>query len=96
MDDLKDTLDKVEGTLDEHTKMLNSIDKTLALQAQQLAQHIKRTDLAEENINMLRSELKPVKAHVDFINGLSKLITLVCVIIGAVAGLIEAVKYFTH
>jgi deoxyribose-phosphate aldolase len=37
-------------------------------------EHIKRTALAEENIELLRQELKPVKKHVQLINNLFKFI----------------------
>lgn len=85
--DIKQQLDDVESKLDEHTRILASIDKTLALQAQQLELHIKRTDIAEANLKLLRDEFKPVQAHVNFINGLSKLVVL----IGVIAGIVHVV-----
>lgn len=37
--------------------------------------HIKRTQLAEESIELLRQELKPIKKHVDMINMLAYVVS---------------------
>lgn len=84
--DLKDQLTRVEDKLDEHTKILASVDKTLAVQALQLEQHIKRTDLAEENMKMLRQEVQPLQDRFKFMNKLARLF-LIC------AGLTSSVYY---
>lgn len=89
--DIKEQLNDIENKLDEHTKILSSVDKTLALQAQQLEQHMMRTQLAEENLEILRKELKPVQKHVEFINGLSKLITLAGTVIGIIYAVYEII-----
>lgn len=93
MKEIKEKLKGIEERLDEHTKILASVDKTLALQAQQLEQHMRRTDLAEENIKMLREEFKPVEGHVIFINKLSKLFTLTIASASALFAGIEVVKW---
>lgn len=91
-EDIKDALKEHKEILEEHTKILASVDKTLALQAQHLEQHMRRTELAEENIEILRNELKPVEKHVAFVNGLSKLITLVGTAVGIVYGIIQVMN----
>ncbi len=91
MQDIKDKLNIIEAKVDEQAKILASVDKTLALQAQQLENHIKRTELAEANIALLRKEFKPVQRHVEFLNDISKLITLIGVIAG-IAYSIWAIK----
>lgn len=93
MKEIKDKLKGIEDKLDEHTKILASVDKTLALQAQQLEQHMRRTDLAEENIKMLREEFKPVEGHVEFVNKLAKLVALTAGIASAVFAGIEVIKW---
>lgn len=85
--EVKEQLDDIEATLNEHTKILSSVDKTLALQAQQLENHIKRTQIAEENLELLRLEFKPIQRHVEFVNGLSKLVTL----LGTISGIVYVV-----
>lgn len=53
---------------------LDSIDKTLVSQHEQLKEHMRRTRLAEENLNIIRDEIKPVQKHVAVVEGLMKLI----------------------
>lgn len=79
--------------LEEHTKILSSVDKTLALQEEQLRNHIYRTQLAEENLEILRKEFKPVEKHVHFVNTLSKLVALLATVGSAVYGVLEVVKW---
>jgi hypothetical protein len=82
MEEIKEKLKKIENSLEDHTKILSNVDKTLALQAQQLEHHIHRTDIAEDNMVMLRHEFKPIQKHVELINGLAKIIALIGTIIG--------------
>lgn len=62
--DMKYTHEK----LDRIEEKLGYIDKTLAINTEQLTIHVKRTDMAEENIAILRSELVPIKIHVSNVN----------------------------
>lgn len=73
MDDVSKKLDRIEEVQGEHTKSLSNIDKTLALQAQQIEHHIKRTDMAEDRLELLRVELKPIQQHVQFVNNFLKI-----------------------
>jgi hypothetical protein len=56
-----------------------------------ISHHIKRTDLAEESIKLLRDDLKPIKTHVDQMNGGLKLLGAVSLVLGIVA---TALKLF--
>jgi predicted RNA methylase len=89
MDDIKKELEDINTKLEEHTQILASVDKTLALQALHLEQHMRRTDLAEENLKILRTEFRPVERHVEVINGIAKFLS----VSGAVVG---AIYYFLH
>jgi uncharacterized protein (UPF0335 family) len=53
-------LAKVEK-LDEKQGEMNA---TLAVNTEQLKEHIRRTDLLESSVSKLRSDLKPVEEHV--------------------------------
>ena len=92
LDDVEDKLDKHTEKLDKHTEILASVDKTLALQEEQLRNHIRRTQLAEENLDLLRKDFKPVENHVHFVNTLSKLVALIAAAGSAIYGLVEVVK----
>jgi hypothetical protein len=59
-------------------KTLISMDKTLALQEQSLREHIKRT-------NILEQKLEPVEKHVEQVRGVTKFLTWLAAIGGAVA-----------
>lgn len=93
MKEIKDAIKELDSKVDEHTKILASIDKTLALQAQQLETHMRRTEAAEANLELLRQEFKPVQSHIEFTNKLSKLIALIAAVASAVFAGIEIVKW---
>lgn len=60
----------------------------LAMQ-KDIAHHIYRTDLAEQNITLLRGEVEPIKRHVDMVSGALKLIGMVSVGAGLVLAIIQ-------
>lgn len=51
-----------------------------------LSEHIRRTELAEENIELLRAELKPVALHVAVVGALGKVVGLLGVLVGIAVG----------
>ncbi len=65
-EEIKKQLDKIEAIQDKHQEILASIDKTLAIQAQHLEYHIKRTTIAEENIDILRKSVEPLHRQYHF------------------------------
>lgn len=86
--------EKLEHKIDEINEKLSSIDVTLTKQASQLEHHIYRTDLAEENINVLREELKPVQKHVQQVSGVLKFFGLLAVFAGIIKAIVEVYKLF--
>ena len=71
------TLDK----LDRIDDRLNSIDKTLTEQAADLKHHIKRSDLAEANLALLREDVKPLKRAYFWAEGVLKLVGVLALIL---------------
>jgi hypothetical protein len=71
---MQDRLDKIDEKLDRIEDKISNIDVTLVKQAKDLEHHIYRTDLAEQNIEMLRKEIEPVKSHVSFVDATLKII----------------------
>ena len=65
-DGINKKLDAIDSRLAAHEVILSSIDKTLALQAQNIEHHIKRTDTAEENLELLRGVIKPLEQRHHF------------------------------
>lgn len=81
---LSDKFDRVEARLD-------SMDKTLVKQEGNLAEHMRRTELAESAITNLDNDLKPIKKHVAMLQGVLKFIALMATIVGIVAGILKIV-----
>jgi hypothetical protein len=67
---LKKLYDKQEKI----SENISDIKVTLGKQEENIAHHIKRTDLLEENIKLLKDELTPVKEHVNRVEGALKLL----------------------
>lgn len=74
-------LDKIEDKLDAVIQRINSIDVTLAAQHESLKDHIRRTELLEE-------EVKPIKAHVDGLKGVIRFFWF----LGILAGIAESIR----
>jgi predicted nucleic acid-binding Zn-ribbon protein len=89
---MKDQLDKIEEKLDKVEEKLSSIDVTLAKQAKDLEHHIYRTDLAESNIELLRTEMQPVKKHVALMDASLKVIGAIASVVTFVIGIIKLIS----
>lgn len=86
---MEDQLKKIENKLDKIDEKISSVDVTLAKQAKDLEHHIFRTDLAEENLEMLRREMEPVKKHVALMDAGLKVIGALASIALFVLGVIK-------
>lgn len=90
---LKDHLDKIEIKIDKLDSRVDNVDVTLAKQAVQLEHHIKRTELAEENITLVRGDIKPLQKHVDQVHTVLKIIGLLSSIAAVVSAVIKVLEY---
>lgn len=73
-------LERIETKIDHITDKIVSLDITSAKQQTSLDEHIRRTNLLEE-------EIRPIKKHVDRVNGALS-------VIGFIAVLVEVYKAF--
>lgn len=89
---MQEQLDKIEEKVDRIESKLSSIDVTLAKQAKDLEHHIYRTDLAEQNLEMLRTEIEPVKKHVALMDASLKVIGAIASIATFVIGVIKLIS----
>ena len=80
-----DRLNRIENKIDTLHDKVSSIDKTLAEQHISLKEHIKRTNLLEE-------EVRPIKKHVTMLQGAIKLVSLSAGIIAIVKIIMELSK----
>lgn len=89
MEDILKRLDRIDEKLD-------SIDKTLIKQEENLKLHMYRTELAESNLKLLKQHIdnetnkiteriEPIQAHVIQIQGIIKLISILAMIVSIVA-----------
>lgn len=85
---MEDKLNKIEEKIDKLDSRLDAIDVTLVRQHSSLEHHILRTQIAEENINILKKEIKPLYEHVVTINNIAKIIS----VLSALAGIYAIVK----
>lgn len=89
MDKLNKIEDKLDRKFDAVESRIDSIDKTLVKQEENLKEHMRRTDLAEKAIERVDSDLKPIKKHVDMLQGVVKFVTLIGVIVGIIGGVLK-------
>lgn len=87
MEDLKRLVEKMDQKLDKMDQRLDSVDITLVSQAADLKHHIYRTELAEQRIETLHTELKPVKKHVEFVNAGFKIVGMISTGLGLIVGI---------
>ncbi len=78
--------DKILKSLDRIESDIVELKITSAKQEENLKEHIRRTEIAEENITLIREEIRPLKDHVIVVNGVLKVLGVVSIIITSVAG----------
>jgi hypothetical protein len=64
---------------------IKEIKSSQANTEKDIAVHIRRTELAEENLRILAEELKPVKKHVIMIEGVLKFLGVLSLVAGVIA-----------
>lgn len=85
----------VEDKLDKISERLDDIVKVQIEQAADLKHHIYRTDLAEARMDSIEEDLKPIKKHVDMLNGALKAVGGLAVLASIVKAVIEVWKFFS-
>jgi len=91
---MKEELKKILDTQSKHSANLTDMKVILAKMEESLKLHIYRTDLAEENIEMLRSNIKPIQKHVTIVNGFLKILGGFSIAVGTIVGIIKIISYF--
>ena len=87
-------LEKLDEKLDKVEERLGSIDVTLAKNTQSLDEHIRRTELAEEAIGLIKEELKPIQKHVTQVHTILQAIGFVSLVVSIAAGIVKIVAFF--
>ena len=80
-----------ENKLDRIVEKIDAIRDDIAEIKVDLARHIYRTDIAEENIELLREELRPVEKHVEQMRGALNLVKILGIILGVLLSIAAVV-----
>lgn len=86
-------MDRIIEKLDELSEHLNQIRITMAVQAQQLAEHMRRTDLLEKKIDQVETEVYPLRDSLIELKGIKKFIVLSGVVMTIIGVLIKVIKW---
>lgn len=81
--------DCLEGLLESQ----NEIKVTLAKNTAHLEEHMRRTEVAEEALIVLRADVEPLKAHVAAWAGVAKALVVAAGVVGIVGGLLKLFGY---
>ena len=81
--------ERIYELLDKISDDISELKITAAKQEENIKEHIRRTELAEENLEIIRKEIQPLKEHVIAINGVLRIIGVISIIIGSAAGFFE-------
>jgi len=81
--------ERIYEVLDKISEDISDLKVTAAKQEENIKEHIRRTEIAEENLDLIRKEIEPLKEHVIVINGFLKIVGAISVIVGSVAGMIR-------
>lgn len=92
--DKKDLLEIVFDKQEHIANELAEIKVITAKQEENLRHHMYRTQIAEENIELLRGEMKPVQDHVRIVEASLKILGLISLIVGLITGVIEIAHFF--
>ncbi len=87
--ELEGLFTKIIEKLDYQSKEISDIKVDVAKNTVSLEDHIKRTELLEENMQGIRQELKPVQKHVEAVNTILKLIGFISVLSGTIIAIYE-------
>lgn len=85
-------LDKIETKIDGIQDSLHLIHLTLVKQEGNLKDHMRRSEINEENIQLLRQEVRPIQDHVTKLNGVVRLVGLSSIVAALLVSIITMVK----
>ena len=90
--------------MDETTKTLTQIQTDIAIIKNDLQHHIRRTDLAEENVKLIRDEmkfqnngikdeLKPIKKHIAMVDGVVRFLGILSLALGVALTIYKLINF---
>lgn len=93
--EMKDIITKIEDMHEEFDNRLDSIERVLILQEENLKTHMARSNHLETIVEKLKDqELKPIARHVAVVEGVFKVIGITISALGVLAGIIASFYSF--
>lgn len=89
---MSDRFDRMEKKLDKIDDHLSNIDVTLGKQAVELEHHIRRTEIAEEQLTLIREEIQPLKKQKIMFDTVFKIIGIAASFIAFIAGVYKGLE----
>lgn len=89
---INDKVDKLDNKIDSISQDIVHIKVTSAKHEENLKLHMKRSDMAEEGINLLKEELIPIKKHINTVDGIIKFMMIVSTFVGTILGFLRFFK----
>ena len=80
-----ENLDRIFNKIDKIDERLSNIDTTLAKQSTSLDEHIRRTNILEE-------EIRPIKKHIYLVEAVFKIIGVTSLLVSIFVGLSRFIK----
>ena len=93
---LKTALKSIDDKVDGLGQRLEHISDVQRDQASDLREHITRTEIAEENISLLREQIQPIEKHVAMVHGVLKFVGLLATVASLVTALIKVIEFFSN
>lgn len=87
-----ETLNRIEGKIDNLDSRMDKVDVRLAVYNEQLVYHVKRTDLLEEAVAPVIAHVKALESIRDFAVTGGKFFTWGLGIAGGIVGLVAGIK----
>lgn len=92
--EIKDLLLKLLEKQDEMSVDISEIKQDQVRNSTILEEHQRRSLANEENIILLRAQVKPLEVRVAMENGIFKAIAGLAVVVGIITGIVETIKFF--
>lgn len=87
-------LERIYDKQERMSEDIADIKIVLAKQEENLRQHMYRTELAEESIDLLRKQLKHIDNHVTMVNGGIKVLGGLAFFAGFVFSVLKIIEFF--
>lgn len=88
-------IQKLDQMDEEFDGRLDTIEKVLIIQEENLRTHMKRSDSLEKMIDSIRStDIPPLKKHILMVEGVMKFLGLLSLLVGSAVGVISIFSSF--